>query len=139
MYSGFMNVQAENIRVVRTINKVTNQFVYYFKVTNKKEDGQIFYRMMLIKFKHGVELPDKENYININKAFISFYTTKEGVDQFFLKVIDFELLDKNNLKSTMPLEHKFKPYYDELNSKENQLNPVQTTNYMGNGNVILPF
>lgn len=87
-----------------------NRTVYSTKISRKNINGDYENAYMQVQFTNGVDLKDKTT-INIEKAWLSFYKTKEGKYMFYVVVRDFEIVHE---EETPSIKTQVKPL-DSLN------------------------
>jgi hypothetical protein len=69
-----------------------NEKGLYTTISNKKDDGTYENMYISVNFKKGIELENNTE-INITKAFLSFYKTKDGLPKMKFVVMEFEIED----------------------------------------------
>jgi hypothetical protein len=65
-----------------------NEKGLYTTISNKKDDGTYENMYISVNFKKGIELENNTE-INITKAFLSFYKTKDGLPKLKIVVMEY--------------------------------------------------
>ena len=70
-----------------------SEYGYSTAISNKNQEGQYDRMYVSVQLPKGAELENK-TMIDITKAFISFYKTKEGLPKLKLVIIEYDILNK---------------------------------------------
>lgn len=70
-----------------------SEYGYSTAISNKNQEGNYDKMYLQVQLPKGIELENK-TMIEIQKGFITFYKTKEGLPKIKLVIIDFETLNK---------------------------------------------
>ena len=71
-------------------NEKDGNVFYRTTVGHKKPDGEYENAAITIRFKKGIELPDRAK-VGVPNAILDHYKNKEGIYVFFIMVFDFEI------------------------------------------------
>ena len=71
-------------------NEKDGNVFYRTTVGHKKPDGEYENAAITIRFKKGIELPDRAK-VGVSNAILDHYKNKEGIYVFFIMVFDFEI------------------------------------------------
>jgi len=78
--------------------------LYSIGLSKKEQDGKYVNGYKMVRFKKGVELENRTK-ININKAFLDFYITKDNKTMDYIFITEFEKTNNEVVKNDSVIEY----------------------------------
>jgi len=71
---------------------------YSIRISKKNEKGEYINAFIPIKLKDNADLKNNDR-ILINQAFLSFYSKKDNMNQFYIMILDYQLENEKPIET----------------------------------------
>lgn len=90
-----------------------NEYGFSTSISRKNQDGEYEKMYLSVQLPKGVELENKTK-INITKAFLSFYTNKQGLPQIKIVVMEYKTNEELQEREAIQNEDSYEMNFGDL-------------------------
>ena len=90
-----------------------NEYGYSTSISRKNQDGEYEKMYLSVQLPRGVELENRTK-INITKAFLSFYTNKQGLSQVKIVVMEYKTDEEVQEREAIQNEQNYNYDFGQL-------------------------